>query len=372
MNILITGADGFMGRNLVADLKAAGNNTLIAITRASSPAALAQGLATAEFVYHLAGVNRPQTEVEFHTGNVDLTARICQQLLDLKRAVPIVLASSTQATLDNPYGHSKREAEQIVASYAAASGAPVFIYRLTNVFGKWSRPNYNSVVATFCHNLAHDVPIAVSDPNRVLDLVYIDDVVAHFVADLADASRPGVHTREVTPVYRVTLAELADQLRTFRVSRQTLRLADFADEFTRKLYATYLSYLDDAGFAYALDKKCDHRGCLAEFIKAPALGQIFVSRTAPGITRGDHWHHTKTEKFLVLEGNAVIRFRPIGGEQIAEYRVSGQDFRVVDIPPGYTHSIENVGAGELVTLFWASEMFDSDHPDTYYEKVLTA
>lgn len=372
MNIVITGANGFIGRNLVTHLQATAKHRLTLITRASSPTDLEQGLATADVVYHLAGVNRPQTEEEFHTGNALLTAQLCQRLLEMGRPVPIVLASSTQATLDTPYGRSKREAEEVVAGYATKSGAGVFIYRLTNVFGKWSRPNYNSVIATFCYNIGRVLPITVSDPSRVLDLVYIDDVVAHFVANLADAAGPGVYTREATPVYQVTLGELADQLLTFRAVRESLRLSDFADEFTRKLYATYLSYLDEGGFSYALEKKCDERGCLTEFIKAPAMGQIFVSRTAPGVTRGNHFHHTKTEKFLVLEGEAVIRFRPIGGDQVIEYRVGGHEFRVVDIPPGYTHSIENVGTGELVTLFWASELFDPGHPDTYYEKVLTA
>lgn len=372
MNILVTGANGFIGRNLTAHLAGELNHQVLRITPASSPAELTQGLATADAIYHLAGVNRPETEEEFYTGNVVLTERICEQLLSLNRAVPFMLASSTQATLDNTYGRSKREAERVVAEYARKRNAPVFIYRLTNVFGKWCRPNYNSVVATFCYNVTHDLPICISDPTRMLDLVYIDDVVKQLGKELNEAIPPGVYYRTVTPIHQVTLADLADLLRTFRASRRTLKLADFSDAFTRKLYATYLSYLDGINFAYDLEKKCDHRGCLAEFLKSPAMGQIFVSRTEPGVTRGDHFHHTKVEKFLVLEGDAVIRFRAIDTDNVIEYRVSGQDFRVVDIPPGYTHSIENIGTGELITLFWASEIFDASHPDTLYEKVLQA
>ncbi|MFZ1771071.1 MAG: glucose-6-phosphate isomerase family protein, partial [Caldilinea sp.] len=232
------------------------------------------------------------------------------------------------------------------------------------------RPNYNSVVATFCHNIARDLPITISDPERRLELVYIDDVVEQFAAESSVSQRPGVAVHSVEPGYAVTLHELAELLRSFRAMRQSLRTPDLGNPFVHKLYATYLSYLPVDEFAYALDKKCDPRGCLAEFIKSPGFGQIFVSRTLPGITRGNHYHHTKTEKFLVLEGEAVVRFRPLDGDKVIEYPVSGADFRVVDIPPGYTHSIENTGDSELVTLFWADEIFDPSHPDTYALPVL--
>lgn len=370
MKILVTGANGFVGKNLVTWLERLGQYEVTGIDTENTAEELEEALATADFVFHLAGVNRPQTEAEFTTGNVDPTARVCDRLLALGRPVPLLLSSSTQAELDNAYGRSKRQAEEVVRAYAEQSGAPVFIYRLTNVFGKWCRPNYNSVVATFCHNIARDLPITISNPEHVMDLVHVDDVVHSFVAELAGVEPAGVTFRQVTPTYRITLGALAEQIRAFRAMRQSLLLPDFADPFVYKLYGTYLSYLDSDDFAYDLHKRCDPRGCLAEFVKAPSSGQIFVSRTGPGITRGNHYHDVKTEKFLVLEGEAIIRFRHIHSGEVLEYPVRGEDFRVLDIPPGYTHSIENVGKGQLITLFWASEIFDPERADTSWLPVL--
>ena len=326
---------------------------------------MAAGLDQAEFVFHLAGVNRPEHDQEYVAGNVDLTEQICDHLLRRGRPVTLLLSSSSQAALDNPYGRSKAAAESIVAAYARQSGATVFVYRLPNIFGKWCRPNYNSVVATFCYNIARDLAITVSDPNHVLALAYVDDVIRHFVRELAVFDEDGVIHRSVKPTTQVTLGELARQIQEFRTSRSTLRMPDFSDPFVGKLYATYLSNLPEEEFAYGLAPKCDDRGCLAEFVKLPAFGQVFVSRTAPGVTRGNHYHHTKTEKFLVLEGEAIVRFRRLDREDVIEYRVAGTDMRVVDIPPGYTHSLQNIGPGELVTLFWASEIFDVAQPDTF-------
>ena len=371
MNVLITGAAGFLGRNLVACLAVSPEYRVLGYDREDSWAALADGLNQADFVFHLAGINRPDNEQEFVTGNIELTERICTHLLRSGRAVPLLLSSSVQATLDNPYGRSKAEAETVVADYARQSGARTCIYRLVNVFGKWSRPNYNSVVATFCYNIARDLPITISDPTRLLTLVYVDDVVRRFVHDLGTSlGEGGLLRAEVSPTYQITLGALAAHLQQFRAVRSTLRMPDFGDPFVGKLYATYLSYLPEEGFAYNLDRKCDNRGCLAEFVKLPAFGQIFVSRTAPGITRGNHYHHTKTEKFLVLEGDAIVRFRRLDDAAVIEYSVTGTEMRVVDIPPGYTHSLENVGTGELVTLFWASEIFDAAKADTYALPVL--
>lgn len=371
MNVLVTGARGFIGKNLVVWLKQRPGLTVFEFDRDDHSQDLMAMLAEADRVFHLAGVNRPRDEAEFQIGNVDSTVIVCDQLLRLGRSIPIVLASSYQAVLDNPYGVSKRRAEEVVTRYAEQSGAPATIYRLKNVFGKWCRPNYNSVVATFCYNAAHDLPLTISDPARDLDVVHIDDVIAHFAQDLED-DRSGVSYREVTPSYRVTLGRLAELIRSFRQMRQTLFVPDLSDDLTRKLYGTYLAYLEPDDFAYALEQKCDPRGCLAEFVKAASFGQLFVSRTAPGVTRGNHYHHAKTEKFLVVEGEAVIRFRHLLGGEPIEYRVRGEDFRVVDIPPGYTHSIENVGSGELITLFWASEVFDPSHPDTQALPVLVS
>lgn len=375
MNVLITGSDGFLGRNLAAWLSRYSEHHVLGFDRDDGWEAVAAGLGQADFVFHLAGINRPNTEQEFFTGNAGLTEQVCTHLLQRGRPIPFVLSSSIQAELDNPYGRSKAAAEAAVARYADQSGAHTCIYRLANVFGKWSRPNYNSVVATFCHNIARDLPITISDPGRLLTLVYVDDVMRHFVGELAvvasEGSRAGgLQQREAGPTAQITLGDLAAHLQAFRAGRRTLYIPDFSDPFLGKLYATYLAYLPEDDFAYGLDRKCDNRGCLAEFVKLPAFGQIFVSRTAPGITRGNHYHHTKTEKFLVLEGEAIVRFRRLDGDALIEYRVVGTEMRVVDIPPGYTHSLQNVGAGELVTLFWASQIFDPNQPDTYALPVL--
>ncbi len=386
MRVLVTGSQGFIGRNLIAHLQRSDDIEIFGYDLANTPEQLDAWLAQADFVYHLAGVNRPQREEEFFQGNTDFTRAICQRLARRIDPPPILLSSSIQAELDNPYGRSKRLAEEAVMDYARETGARAIIYRLTNVFGKWSRPNYNTVVATFCYNITHDLPITISDPNRVVRLIHIDDVVRAFISELQRSEVRGqgageqVLWRTVEPEYPVTLGRLAELIRSFRAMRQTLLTPDFNDPFVKKLYGMYLTYLDEDDFAYDLTQRCDERGCLAEFMKSPHFGQIFVSRTKPGVTRGNHFHHTKAEKFLVLEGEAVIRFRKIqnargpegqrGSEpEVIEYRVSGKDFRVLDIPPGYTHNIENVGDTDVITLFWASEIFDPEAPDTYYEEV---
>ncbi len=382
MNVLVTGANGFIGRNLVSWLGRQEDVRVLAFDIDNTDQEFNRWLVEADFIVHLAGVNRPQSVDEFTITNVDLTARMCERLLEQGRSVPILLSSSIQAEIDNPYGVSKRQAEEVVAEYAERSGAPVITYRLTNVFGKWCRPNYNSVVATFCHNIARDLPITISDPTHEIDFIHVDDVVQAFIGEIRERrsevrrQTTEVEYREVSPSYRVSLGRLADLVRSFRESRKSLIVPDFCDDFTHVLYGTYLSYLETDDFAYDLEQRCDPRGCLAEFVKSEPFGQVFVSRTKPGITRGNHFHHTKTEKFLVLEGEAIIRFRHIGdrmsevSKDVVEYRVSGSDFRVVDIPPGYTHSIENIGESVLVTLFWASEIFEPEHMDTIWEDVV--
>lgn len=362
--ILVTGSNGFIGKNLVSVLKQRDDLTVMQFTRDDSNHLLDASLDTSDLIFHLAGVNRPQEEIEFERQNAEFTSTICDQLLARERAVPIVFASSIQANMDNAYGRSKRRAEEAIKAYAQQSGAPARIYRLKNVFGKWSRPNYNSVVATFCHNIAHDLPISISDPQREVELVYIDDVVHAFLQHVGIPLSGVISSIDVQPAYQIGLGRLGDLVKSFRHSRKSLEFPDFSDELTRKLYATFLSYLEGDDLAYALELKQDERGCLAEFAKSLQFGQLFISRTRPGVTRGNHYHHTKTEKFLVVEGQAVIRFRSILDDRIIEHRVSGQDFRVLDIPPGYTHSIENVGPNEVVTLFWASEVFDPEKPDT--------
>ena len=366
--VLVTGSKGFVGRNLCSVLRRREDIELYKFDIDNNPAELDVALQQVDCIIHLAGVNRPEDPKEFETGNAGSLKEICSKLQEVGRAPKIILSSSIQAELDNPYGVSKRLAEEELQRFSDDAGAECVVYRFKNLFGKWCRPNYNSVTATFCHNIANDLPIQISDPSNEIELTHIDDVVEAFTAELSSSS-PGFRFAEPLESVRISLGELAAKIRSFRDMRTSLVLPDFSNDFERALYGTYLAYLNEKEFEYGLEKRSDQRGSLAEFLKSSSMGQIFVSRTKPGITRGDHYHHTKTEKFLVLQGTAVIRFRHIDSDQVLEYKVQGEDYRVLDIPPGYTHSIENVGEDELVTLFWASEMFDPDRPDTCFEKV---
>lgn len=373
--ILITGAAGFVGKNLTAALKSAGYTDLMLFDLDAPADNLAAYAARARFVFHLAGVNRPKDPGEFYTGNRGFTEHLLHLLEDAGNCAPVLVTSSIQAELDNDYGRSKREAEALVFAHEKATGAPVLVYRMPGLFGKWCRPNYNSVVATFCHNIARGLPIQVRDPACELPLVYIDDVVDSFLAALEgraarDCSVPGF-CHLMCESYTVSLGRLAGLIESFRDSRGSLAVPDMGDPFTKKLYATYLSYLPEDGFAYPLEMHTDARGSFTEFLRSPDRGQVSVNVAKPGIVKGNHWHNTKNEKFLVVKGRAVIRFRrmddPAG--QVVEYHVSGDRLEVVDIPTGYTHSIENEGEDDLVTVMWASEPFDPERPDTIYEKV---
>lgn len=369
MKILVTGSKGFVGKNLCSAFKGYDHIELIEFDIDSDSGCLNEALETVDFVIHLAGVNRPQSPDEFDTGNAGSIEHICKKLYHLKRTPQIILSSSIQADLDNPYGNSKRKAEMILNTFSQETGASCVVYRFKNLFGKWCRPNYNSVTATFCHNIANDLPIQISDPANEVDLTYIDDVVDALIKEL-DLQTPGFRFAEELPSFKISLGDLARMIQSFRDLRNTLFLPDFSKPFVRALYATYLSYLSEDNFGYALDIKSDERGSLAEFIKSPSFGQIFISHTEPGITRGNHYHHTKTEKFMVVAGEAMIRFRHINRSDIIEYQVRGEEYRVLDIPPGFTHSIENIGKEDLVTLFWASEVFNPEQPDTYFDLVL--
>lgn len=369
--ILITGARGFVGRNLSAMWSARSDWTVLGADIDTPEEQWLSHLARADVVVHLAGVNRPSDESEFEPGNVGPAEDLCRTLDALGRTPLVLVSSSIQAELENPYGRAKRRMEETLIRWAQRSGARLRIYRLKNVFGKWCRPNYNSVVATFCHNIACDLPITISDPARVVDLVHVDDVAAAFAAEIeAGGVSPEPHApRDAIPSTPISLGELAGRIEFFRQMQQSLRVPDFSQRFNQQLYATFLSYVPAERWEYGLEIKADQRGNLAEFIKSPWFGQIFVSRTLPGITRGNHYHHTKTEKFLVLSGEGLIRFRQIediSGRGIVEHRVRGEEYRVVEIPPGWTHSITNVGGSEMITLFWSSELFDPDRPDTYF------
>lgn len=369
-NILVTGAAGFVGRNLVTALQRLEDITLSTIISDDEQSVLDKALLEADVIFHLAGVNRPKSEDEFATGNAGLTSYITNFLVQNNKTAKIILPSSRQAALDHPYGKSKREAEDAVLEYHRKSGAAVAIYRLPGVFGKWSLPNYNTVVATFCHNIARGLDINVSDPDHEQELVYIDDVVTEFLRHLDEDFGKDRQRCTVSRVFRVTLGELAERIQSLHAIRETLVIPDLADDFMKCLHGTYLSFLPEDDFSYPVKMLTDERGWLFELIKSQHFGQIFVSKTLPGITRGDHYHDTKLEKFCVIQGQGIIRFRKINFSETLEYPVNGEIITVVDIPPGYTHSIENNGDVEVICLFWANQVFDPELPDTYLEKVL--
>ncbi|MDT8993087.1 NAD-dependent epimerase/dehydratase family protein [Curvibacter sp. APW13] len=366
MRVLITGADGFIGRNLRLRLTEAGYDDVQCVTRATSQDELRSYLGEADFVFHLAGVNRPQDPSEFMQGNADLTQRICSALESAKRPATIVLASSMQATADNAYGHSKRMAEQIVWSHGAKTGGRVHVFRLPNVFGKWARPNYNSVVATFCHNVARGLPVQVHDGQAKLTLTYIDDVLDRFLALLHGADpAPDAHGCEVvTPQYSTTVAGLLSQIEAFRDARDSLMMPPVGRGLVRALYSTYVSYLPSDRFSYLLPCHEDARGVFVEMLKTPDCGQFSYLTAHPGVTRGGHYHHSKTEKFLVIKGQARFRFRHMQTGQMHELETRGEKPMVVETVPGWTHDITNIGTDEMIVMLWANEVFDRDRPDT--------
>ena len=368
-HVLVTGSCGFVGKNLVLSLQRRDDVRLTTFDTRDDASVLPGLVGQADFIFHLAGVNRPMNQGEFHTGNVGLTEKIVEVLTQQKRAVPLLLCSSTQAALDNPYGVSKRQAEEIVFAYGQSTDTPVYVYRLPNLFGKWCRPNYNSAVATFCHNIAHGLPIQINDPDVTLNLAYIDDVIAAFMATLDGKPSFDGPFCVVEPVHSIKLGAIVDLLNSFKTSRHDLNIPDLSDPLTKKLYSTYLSYLPTDQFSYPLKMNIDDRGSFTEFIRTTDRGQVSINISKPGITKGNHWHHTKNEKFLVVSGTGVIRFRKIGSDEVIEYPVCGDRLEVVDIPTGYTHNITNTGENDMVTVMWVNEPFNPELPDTFFEPV---
>ena len=388
MNVLITGANGFVGKNLTQRLYALRDgrdrtrpalriDEVLLYTRETAPEMLAAYCRSADFVVHLAGVNRPQDPEEFETGNTDLTRTLLAQLRQSGNRCPVLLASSIQASLTgryagSPYGQSKRAAEALLRAYSEQTGAQGLIYRFPNLFGKWCRPNYNSVVATFCHHIARDLPITVSDPAVELELVYIDDLIDEILNAMEGQPHRTDGAYCSVPVsYRVTLGEIVRLLQTFHDQPQTLLLPQIPDgSFAKKLYSTYLSYLPPEKAAFPLKMNVDARGSFTELLKTDACGQVSVNITKPGVTKGQHWHNSKWEFFIVVAGRGLIRERRIGSDEVIEFAVSGERIEAVHMLPGYTHDIINLSDTEdLVTVMWANERFDPEHPDTYFEEV---
>ena len=381
MKILVTGAKGFVGRNLVESLKAIrdGKNRtkhlevdeIFEYDLDSTKDELIFYTKHCDFIIHLAGVNRPKNPNEFYEGNRDFTDTLCHYLKANGNKCPIVVSSSIHVGNNNDYGKSKKQGEDLLISFGKENGNHIYIYRFANLFGKWCRPNYNSVTATWCYNIAHGLDIQVNDPSLELPLVYIDDVVNELIeCMLGNATYDKVNGYyTVLPIYKVTLEDMKNLLLSFKDSRKNLSIPNQKDDFTKKLYATYLSYLPKNDFSYPLKMNVDERGSFTEFIRTQECGQVSINISHPRITKGEHWHNTKNEKFLVVSGKGLIQFRDIRNKEIIEYHVSGEKLEVIDVPTGYTHNIINLGDIDMVTVMWANETFNADFPDTYFEKV---
>lgn len=380
MKILVTGAHGFIGKNLCVQLNnikaGKARNYAVAISEVmeydldTDLSLLAEFCQRADFVFNLAGVNRPKNPEEFMKGNFGFASTLLDTLKRYDNTCPVMISSSSQAALDNRYGESKRAGEQLIFDYSRETGAKVLVYRFPNVFGKWCRPNYNSAIATFCNNIANDFPIQVNDPSVVMNLVYIDDVVEELIAALSQSEHHDDDFCVVPTVYTSTLGNIVDLLYSFKEMPQNLGVPNLADTFSKKLYSTYLSYLPKEKFAYSVKMNIDDRGSFTELIRTVSCGQFSVNISKPGITKGQHWHHTKNEKFVVVSGHGLIQLRKIDADEVINVEVSGDKIEVVEMIPGYTHNIINLSETEnLVTFMWCNECFDPNHPDTFFEPV---
>ncbi len=372
MKVLITGSNGFIGKNIQAELLNKIYSGLIeplCFDSDTDTSKLDEYCSCCDFVVHLAGINRPQNESEFMEGNYGFTLNVLELLKKHNNKCPILITSSIQAALDNPYGKSKKAGEDLIFKYGKENNVQVLVYRLPNVFGKWCKPNYNSAIATFCYNIAHDLSIQVNDRNHVMNLVYIDDVIKEIIKAINGYANKVDEFCYVEPVIKTTLGEIVDIIYSFKEHNKTLAVPSNNSLLEKYLYATYLSYLPTDKFKYDLVEHKDNRGSFTEIIRTIGQGQFSVNKSNPGITKGNHFHHTKNEKFLVVQGKAIIAFRKVGTKEVIEYEVSSDKLEVVNIPTGYTHSITNIGENELITFMWANEPFDANNPDTIYMEV---
>lgn len=370
MKILVTGSEGFIGRNLSVRLERETGVEIVGFDLSSNADSLPSLLESADIVVHLAGVNRPKDPAEFIAGNLGLTSDISEILERAGRATPVIFASSIQAELDNDYGRSKRAAEDQLKGYSEKTGAWVRVFRFANVFGKWCKPNYNSAVATFCYNSAHNLPLTIRDSSASLRLIYVDDVVSSIVRELvAPDARFGFAFAEAGPIYETTVSTIADVISAIHDGRLSGLVPDLTDPLIKRLNSTYLSYLEPCDLPVNAAMKRDERGWLFELVKSGQSGQIFISTTKPGKRRGNHFHDTKVEKFCVIQGKARISLRRIDSKERYDFDVDSEQIRIVDIPPGYTHSIVNTGEDDCMTIFWANEIFDPTRPDTYPREV---
>ena len=367
MKVLVTGSNGFIGKNLISHLNEVENVDVIKFDKDDIfENVIESQIDSIDFIFHLAGVNRPQSVEEFYSGNSDLTKRIVDLLKN--RNIPLLITSSIQAELDNDYGKSKKIAEE----YISNNLTNYYIYRLHNVFGKWCRPNYNSVVATFCYNISHDLEITVNDPNKELDLIYIDDIVKEFIS-VMNGNNPDEKNGEycyINPRYSVSLGYIANKLYEFKDSMSSIYVPNTGNDFVKKLYSTYISYLELEQTVVNATKNIDERGAFVELLRTKECGQFSVSYSKPGIVRGNHYHHTKLERFIVIKGRAKISFSSVVSDDKYSFVVDENDIKIVTIPVGYTHNIENIGDSEMILAIWCNELFDKENPDTFFRKVV--
>lgn len=369
MRILITGSNGFVGKNLVEFLKTKSDLELYLYDKENTLDELDSFCKDCDFVVNLAGVNRTTESAEFVQGNLGVIESVVKYLIKHNNKAPIAYSSSIQAERDNDYGRSKKQGEEFLFDYSKTNNVPVYVYRFTNLFGKWCRPNYNSVIATFCHNIARDLEITINDRNAEITFCYIDDVVDELYNAICGKPSKDGEFCKVQETYKKTIGEVADMLYKFKENRNNLNVINTSDLFEKKLYSTYLSFLPEDAFGYGVKMNVDNRGSFTELLKSETSGQVSVNIAKPGITKGNHWHNTKNEKFIVVQGEALIRFRKPFEKEVIEYKVSGKEIQIIDIPCGYTHSITNIGEIDMIFVIWANELFDKEHQDTFYLEV---